>query len=131
MNITNRQIISTAKAPAAIGPYSQAVKTGSMVFVSGQLALVPERGELVANDIKAETRQALTNLEEILVASGSCLDNVIKTTMFIARMDNFLKINEVYSEFFTADPPARTCVEVSCLPKSANIEIEAIALLNK
>ena len=130
MSFMKREIVNTEKAPGAIGPYSQAVKTNSMVFVSGQLALAPETGELVSDDIQAETRQALTNLKEILDAAGSCLENVVKTTVFIARMDDFPKINEVYSEFFSTNPPARACIEVSCLPKNANVEIEAIALLN-
>ena len=131
MNHIKREIISTKTAPRAIGPYSQAIKTDSMVFVSGQLALVPETGELVCDDIQAETRQVLTNLKEILVAAGSCLENVVKTTVFIAKMDDFPKINEVYGDFFSDNAPARACVEVACLPKNANVEIEAIALLNK
>ena len=131
MNHIKREIISTKTAPGAIGPYSQAIKTDSMVFVSGQLALVPETGELVCDDIQAETRQVLTNLKEILVAAGSCLENVVKTTVFIAKMDDFPNINEVYGDFFSDNAPARACVEVVCLPKNANVEIEAIALLNK
>ncbi|MBU2578266.1 RidA family protein [Patescibacteria group bacterium] len=131
MNSSSRKTVKTTKAPTAIGPYSQAVKTDSMVYVSGQLALVPKTGELVNDDIRAETRQALTNLKEILIAAGSCLENVVKTTVFITSMDDFPNINEVYGEFFSADPPARACVEVACLPKNANVEIEAVALLNK
>ncbi|MDF1590994.1 MAG: RidA family protein [Desulfobacterales bacterium] len=124
-----KSIVKTEKAPGAIGPYSQAVRAGSIVFVSGQLALLPETGKLVDHDIQAETRQAVTNLKNILIAAGSSLDHVVKTTLFIRKMDDFSKINEVYGEFFLSDPPARSCVEVSCLPKNANIEIEAIALL--
>ena len=124
-----KETINTARAPEAIGPYSQAIRTDSLVFVSGQLALLPETGKLVDHDIQAETRQAVTNLKNILIAAGSSLDHVVKTTLFIRNMDDFSKINEVYGEFFPSGPPARSCVEVSCLPKNANIEIEAIALL--
>jgi len=123
-----RTIVATDKAPGAIGPYSQAVQTGSMVFVSGQLAIDPATGELVTTDIRQETRQALTNLEAILVAAGSSLKHVVKTTVFIADMDQFAEINAVYAEFFKDDPPARACVEVARLPKDANVEVEAIAL---
>jgi len=131
MHPAMKEIVRTEKAPGAIGPYSQAVRTGSLVFVSGQLALNLETGELVNHDIQAETRQALTNLKNILIAAGSSLEHVVKTTVFIRRMDDFAKINEVYAEFFSSDAPARSCVEVACLPKNANIEIEAIALLQK
>jgi len=126
-----RTIISTDKAPGAIGPYSQAIKTDTMVFVSGQLALEPATGELVNNDIKSETRQAMENLRSILKAAGSSLDKVVKTTLYITSMDDFPRINEVYGEFFSETPPARACVEVSCLPKNANVEVEAVALLNE
>jgi 2-iminobutanoate/2-iminopropanoate deaminase len=124
-----RTIISTDKAPGAIGPYSQAVKTEAMVFVSGQLALDPASGNLVTGDIKAETRQAMQNLKSILEAAGSSLEKVIKTTLFIKEMNDFPMINEIYGEFFQNDPPARACVEVARLPKDANFEIEAVGLL--
>ena len=124
-----RSIISTDKAPGAIGPYSQAVKTASMVFVSGQLALDPATGNLINDDIKSETRQAVENLKNILEAAGSSLEKVIKTTLFIKNMSDFPVINEVYGQFFQHDPPARACVEVARLPKDANFEIEAVALL--
>lgn len=126
----SRTTVSTDKAPGAIGPYSQAVKTDTMVFVSGQLAIDPASGELVTADIQQETRQSLTNLEAILVASGSSLEQVVKTTVYIADMGQFGEINAVYAEFFKDDPPARACVEVARLPKDANVEVEAIALLN-
>ena len=126
-----REIISTDTAPGAIGSYSQAVKTDSMVFVSGQLAIEPGSGNLITEDIEKETRQALTNLKAILVAAGSSLDRVIKTTLYIANMDDFSRINAVYSGFFVDKPPARACVEVSRLPKNANVEVEAVALLNE
>ena len=124
-----RTIINTEKAPAAIGPYSQAVKTDTMVFVSGQLAFDPATGNLVTDDIKAEARQAMNNLKTILEASDSGLEKVVKTTLFIKNMDDFPLINEVYGEFFTKDFPARACVEVARLPRDANFEIEAVGLL--
>jgi len=126
-----REIISTDKAASAIGPYSQAVRTDTMVFVSGQLAFDPATGNLVTDDIETEARQALTNLKEILTAAGSSLARVVKTTLFIANMDDFPRINAVYGEFFSDDPPARACVEVARLPRDANFEVEAVALLNE
>jgi 2-iminobutanoate/2-iminopropanoate deaminase len=124
-----RETVATKKAPGAIGPYSQAVKTKDMVFISGQLAIDPISGELIAGDIQRETRQALNNIKQILLAAGSGLDRVVKTTLFIRNMDEFGSINEVYAEFFDQNPPARACVEVARLPKDANVEVEAIALL--
>ena len=129
MTDSTRTIISTDKAPGAIGPYSQAVKTDTMIFVSGQLALDPVTGQLVNNDIKSETRQAIENLKNIIEAAGSSLEKVIKTTLFIKDMSDFPVINEVYGQFFQNDPPARACVEVARLPKDANFEIEAVGLL--
>jgi len=131
MNSTNREIVNTTKAPGAIGPYSQAVKTDTLVFVSGQLPIDPVSGKLVNENIQAETRQALTNLKNVLIASGSCLEDVVKTTVFITLMDDFPDINDVYGEFFSDNAPARACVEVSRLPKDANVMVEAIALLSK
>ena len=124
-----RDIIKTENAPGAIGPYSQAVKTDSMVYVSGQLAFDPATGNLVTDDIKTETRQAMNNLKIILEAAGSSLEKVVKTTLFIKNMDDFPLVNEVYGEFFTQDYPARACVEVARLPRDANFEVEAISLL--
>ncbi len=126
---TTRDIVTTTKAPGAIGPYSQAVKTDSMVYVSGQLAFDPESGKLVTDDIKSETRQAMNNLKAILEAAGSKLEKVVKTTLFIKNMDDFPLVNEVYGEFFTQNYPARACVEVARLPRDANFEVEAISLL--
>ena len=126
---TNRTIVSTDKAPSAIGPYSQAVKTDSMVYVSGQLAFDPATGNLITDDIKTETRQAMTNLKTILEAAGSSLEKVVKTTLFINNMDDFPLVNEVYGEFFIDNYPARACVEVARLPRDANFEIEAVGLL--
>ena len=124
-----RDIVNTDKAPGAIGPYSQAVKTDSMVFVSGQLAFDPATGELVTDDIKTETRQAMTNLKAILEAAGSGLEKVVKTTLFIKNMDDFPLVNEVYGEFFGGNYPARACVEVARLPRDANFEVEAVGLI--
>lgn len=131
MNSPRRTIVQTGDAPRAIGPYSQAVKTDTLVFVSGQLALDPATGMLVDSDIRSETRQAMNNLRNILIAAGSSLENVVKVTLFIKNMDDFAMINEVYGEFFPADPPARACVEVARLPKDAHFEVEAVALLNR
>ena len=129
MGETNKEIVATDSAPGAIGPYSQAVKAGNLVYVSGQLALDPATGELVTDDIQKETRQALTNLEKILIAASSSLDKVVKTTLYISNMDDFPAVNEVYAEFFPANAPARACVQVARLPKNANVEVEAVALL--
>ena len=124
----SREIISTDQAPAAIGPYSQAVKTNGLVFVSGQLPINPATGELVSGDIRAETRQTMTNVGAILSAAGSAFDRIIKTTLFISDMEQFAVINEVYAEFFAGNPPARACVEVARLPKDARVEVEAVAV---
>lgn len=121
--------MSTTNAPGAIGPYSQAVKTDTMVFVSGQLAMDPETLELVGGDVQDETRKVLQNLQAVVEAAGTTLAKVVKTTVFISDMNDFPKINEVYAEFFTENPPARACVEVARLPKDARVEIEATALL--
>jgi len=128
MNAT-RTIVNTDKAPSAIGPYSQAVKTDAMVYVSGQLAFDPATGNLITDDIKTETRQAMNNLKTILEAAGSSLEKVVKTTLFIKNMDDFSLVNEVYGEFFTENYPARACVEVARLPRDANFEVEAVALV--
>lgn len=122
-----RTTVATTQAPAAIGPYSQAVKTDQLVFVSGQLALDPQTGDLLQGDIQAQTRQALQNVKAVLEAAGSDLTRVLKTTLYITCMEDFAAINAVYAEFFEDAPPARACVEVSALPKGGQIEIEAIA----
>ena len=121
------QVLSTTKAPAAIGPYSQAVKTGGMIFVSGQLPIDPESGIMVAG-AGEQTRRSLLNLEAILSAAGASLSDVVKTTVFLGDMDDFAAMNKVYAEFFTSTPPARATVEVSRLPRDAKVEIEAIAI---
>ncbi|MCX7746096.1 MAG: RidA family protein [Clostridia bacterium] len=122
-------VISTDKAPAAIGPYSQAVKFGEMLFTSGQIPINPSTGELVTGGIEAQTRQVLENLKGVLEAAGTHLKNVVKTTVFIKDMNDFVTINKIYSEFFSSPYPARSCVEVARLPKDVAIEIEAIAIL--
>lgn len=124
-----KNIISTKKAPAAIGPYSQGIMAGNMIFTSGQLPMDPETGELVTKDIKSEARQSLTNLKAVLEEAGATLEDVVKVTVFIKDMNQFGDINEVYGEFFSNHKPARSCVEVARLPKDANVEIEAVAIL--
>lgn len=126
----SKEIISTDKAPAAIGPYSQAIKVGNMVFTSGQLPINLATGELVSKDIEEQARQAIDNLKAILNSAGVGLESVVKTTVFIKDMNNFAAINGVYSMYFNAPYPARSCVEVARLPKDAAIEIEAVALLS-
>ena len=123
-----KQVVNTDQAPAAIGPYSQALKIGEMVFVSGQIPIDPATGDIVQGDIKAQTRQVLTNLNAVLKAAGSSLEEAVKTTVYITNMDEFAQVNEVYSEFFKDQPPARACVEVSRLPKGVAVEIDAIAV---
>jgi 2-iminobutanoate/2-iminopropanoate deaminase len=122
-----RTIISTPDAPQAIGPYSQAVVAGDTVYCSGQIPLTPA-GELAEGDITAQTRQVLTNLQALLAAAGSSLERVVKTTVFLADMNDFAAMNQVYAEFFTASPPARSTVQVARLPRDVRVEIEAIAL---
>ncbi len=123
-----KEIISTSKAPAAIGPYSQGIKLGDMVFTSGQLPVNPATGELVT-EIKEATKQSLENVKAVLEQAGSGLDKVVKVVVFIKDMNDFVPMNEVYAEYFKENPPARSCVEVARLPKDAPIEIEAIATI--
>jgi 2-iminobutanoate/2-iminopropanoate deaminase len=123
-----KQIIQTEQAPKAIGPYSQAIKSNGFVFASGQIPIVPETGEFVAGGIAEQTEQVIKNLSRVLEAAGSALDRVVKTTVFLADMDEFAAMNEVYGKFFSAEPPARATVEASGLPRGARVEIEAIAL---
>ncbi|MCD6473134.1 RidA family protein [Candidatus Aerophobetes bacterium] len=123
-----KEIIVTKKAPAAIGPYSQAIKAGEFVFVSGQLPIDLSTGKLVEDNIKNQTRQCLENIKSILEATGSSLDKTVKVTVFLKDMDDFPKMNKIYKQYFDKDFPVRCCVEVSRLPKDAEIEIEAIAI---
>ena len=123
-----KEIISTNKAPAAIGPYSQAVCVGDTIYTSGMIPIIPETGELETGDIKAQAKQAIGNLIALVEEAGSDADHVIKTTVFIKDMNDFAAVNEVYSTFFSKDCPARSCVEVARLPKDVKIEIECIAI---
>ncbi|WKY46866.1 RidA family protein [Eubacteriaceae bacterium ES3] len=125
----NKEIIETKEAPSAIGAYSQAVVVGNMLFTSGQLPIDPQTGEMVSDCIKKATKQSIENIKGILAAKGATLDNVVKTTVFLKNMSDFADMNEVYSEYFTSTPPARSAVEVAQLPKDGLIEIEAIALV--
>jgi 2-iminobutanoate/2-iminopropanoate deaminase len=119
--------ISTEKAPKAIGPYSQAIKTGGMVYCSGQIPIDPAVGDVVAVSVEDQTRQAISNLSNVLEAAGSSLSKVVKTTVFISDMNDFAAINGVYAEMFGDAKPARACVQVARLPKDVKVEIEAIA----
>lgn len=124
-----KKIISTSKAPAPIGPYNQAVLTGNTLYTSGQIALHPETGELVMDDIKTETKQVMENMKAVLEAADMTFDNVIKSSIFISDMNNFGQINEVYGQYFDdATAPARETVEVANLPKFVNVEISMIAI---
>ncbi|KFZ39472.1 MULTISPECIES: RidA family protein [Thermoactinomyces] len=122
--------VQTDKAPQAIGPYSQAVETGDWIFTSGQIPLTPD-GELVAGGIEEQTRQVLENLKSVLEAAGSGLEHVVKTTIFLRDMNQFQTVNEIYGGYFKEHQPARSCVEVSRLPKDVLIEIEVIAKKNR
>lgn len=125
----SKTIISTEKAPAAIGPYSQAVRVGDLLFTSGQIPLIATSGELVTGDIQAQTKQCMENIKAILQEAGTSFANCVKLTLFIKDMNQFGQINEVYGTYFGDNPPARACVEVARLPKDVDIEIEAIALV--
>ncbi len=122
-----KNVISTAEAPQAIGPYSQAIEAGGFIFVSGQIPLIPATGEMVDGSIEVQTARVLENLKAILAAAGSSMDAVVKTTVYITNMDDFAKVNGIYGRYFEANPPARVCVEVSKLPKNALVEIDVIA----
>ncbi|MDY4576066.1 MAG: RidA family protein [Intestinibacter sp.] len=123
------EVIHTNNAPAAIGPYSQAIKAGNLLFISGQVPFNPETMEVVEGDVKAQTAQSLKNLQAILKEAGADFSNVVKTTVFIKDMNEFGQINEVYAEYFGDNKPARACVEVARLPKDVKVEIELIAVL--
>lgn len=126
-----KSIVQTTNAPAAIGPYSQAIHANGLVFVSGQLGIDPKTSELVPGGLEPETRQSLMNLKAILEAAGAAPADVVKTTVFILDMADFAKVNQIYGEVFDAEPPARSCVAVSALPKGGKVEIEAIAAPSK
>ena len=123
------KVLSTDKAPAAIGPYAQANIIGNLVITSGQIPIDPATGNLVEGDIEVQTRQVFANLKAVLEAAGSSLDKIVKTTCFMDNMNDFAKMNEVYASFFSGDYPSRSAVEVAKLPKGALIEIEVIAYL--
>ena len=126
-----REIIKTEGAPAAIGPYSQAVRANGFIFASGQIPLDPKTGEFVAGGVAEQTEQVMRNLTAVLEAAGSGLNRIVKTTVFLADMNDFAAMNEVYGRYFTENPPARATVEAARLPRDARVEIEAIALAGK
>ena len=126
-----KEIITSDKAPKAIGPYSVATKFGDLIFTAGQLGFDPQTGELVSGGVEAETRQALTNLQNVLEAAGSSLDNVLKTTVFLRDINDFARMNAVYAEFFKEYCPARSAFQVVALPKGGAVEIESIACVVK
>ena len=123
----SRSIVNTSKAPAPVGPYSQAVRCGNMLFVSGQVPLDPESGELVLDSFAEQCHRVLLNLKIILETGGSALGNVLKVTIYMQNLAQFNELNEIYSEYFDAAKPARACVEVSALPKGVAVEMDAIA----
>lgn len=123
-----KEIVNTKDAPAAIGPYSQAIKAAGMVFISGQIPLDPAFGEIAGASIEAQTKRVMKNLEAVLKAAGSDLDKVIKTTIYLTDLSDFAVVNEIYGNYFNDSPPARATVEVSGLPKGVKVEIDAIAL---
>ncbi len=123
----DKKIISTPDAPAAIGPYNQAVMTGNTLYCSGQIAIDPKTGELVLDDIDKETNQVMRNIGNVLKAAGMDFENVVKATIFMKDMDDYGRINEVYARYFQASPPAREAVAVKTLPKNVNVEISVIA----
>lgn len=122
-----KKIIVTDKAPAAVGPYSQAVRVGNLIYTAGQIGLVPPTKGLAGPDIAAQTRQALNNIQAILEAAGSCMKHVVKTTCFLADIADWPAMNAVYAEFFPENPPARSAFQVAALPMGAKVEIEAVA----
>ena len=124
-----RTIVSTTNAPAAVGPYSQAVRIGDLVFTAGQIGLEPATGVIEGRTNEEQTDQVLRNLKAVLEAAGSSLDRVVKTTVFLADMNEFKRMNAVYTTYFPADPPARSAVQVAALPLGARVEIEAVALV--
>ena len=126
--IMNKKVVQTEKAPKAIGPYSQAIRTDGMVYTAGQIALDPGTGELVAGGVEEQTRQVFKNLQNVLEAAGSSFGHVVKTTVFLKDMNDFPKMNAIYAEYFGENPPARSTVAVAGLPKGGLIEIEVVAL---
>lgn len=127
--MTEKKIVSTNRAPAAIGPYSQAVIVNGFVFVAGQIGLVPGNRKMITGGVEAQAKQALDNLTAILEEAGTSLENVVKVTIFLKDLDHFQQVNDVYAKYFTDNQPARSTVQVSRLPATADVEIEAIAVL--
>lgn len=123
------EIIATKNAPGAVGPYSQAIKSGNMIYTSGQLHINPENGELIKGDIQAQTKQSLDNVKAILEEGGATLEDVVKVTIFMTDISKFSLVNEVYGEYFSKHKPARSCVGVKELPLGGEIEIEAVAII--
>lgn len=128
MTIVDKKVVFTDKAPKAIGPYSQAIRTPAFIYTAGQVGLEPASGELVDGGIEAQTRQVLSNLKHVLEAAGSGLERVVKTTVFLKDMNDFAKMNAIYAESFSENPPARSTIAVAGLPKGALVEIEVVAL---
>lgn len=126
-----KTVITSSSAPAALGPYSQAIRCGNMLFLSGQLGLDPETGDFPALTAGAQAKQALANLQAVLKEAGASVENVVKTTVFLADMADFVAVNSEYEKVFSSNPPARSCVAVAKLPKSGLVEIECIAVLEK
>ncbi|MCS7201642.1 MAG: RidA family protein [Dictyoglomus sp.] len=124
-----KEVLITNKAPKAIGPYSQAVKVGNFIFISGQIPIDPDTGEVIDGDIKEQTKRVLENIKGILESVSCSLNNVVKTTVFLKNLDDFSAMNEIYATYFPENPPARSTIEVSKLPKGVSIEIEAIAII--
>lgn len=127
----DRTVIHSPNAPKALGPYSQAIRTGNLIFCAGQTPISPATGDLIAGEIEAQTRQTLNNLKAVLEAAGTGLDKVVKTTVFMTNLGDFSRMNAVYAEFFPAKPPARSTVQVAALPKGAQVEIECIAIVGE
>jgi 2-iminobutanoate/2-iminopropanoate deaminase len=125
-----KKIISTKEAPAAVGPYSQAVRVGSTVYCAGQIPLDPKSGQIVPGDIAAQTRRVLENIAAVLRAESLGFENIVKTTIFLTNLSDFQTVNEIYGSYFKKEPPARSTVQVPALPKGANVEIEVIAVAN-
>jgi 2-iminobutanoate/2-iminopropanoate deaminase len=126
-----KKIISTNEAPAAVGPYSQAVRVGSMIFCAGQIPLDPKSGQIVSQEISEQTRRVLDNITAVLKAEGLTFENIVKTTIFLTDLGDFQKVNEIYASYFKQQPPARSTIQVSALPKGARVEIEAIAVADQ
>ena len=124
-----KQIVATDKAPGAVGPYSQGVQVGDFVYTAGQLGLVPGTTDFSGPDVESQTKQALQNLKAVLEAGGSCLEHVVKTTVFLQDMGEFAQMNGVYAQFFTSNPPARSAIQAAALPLGGRVEVEAVAFI--